>query len=486
LKAKKGEVPVFWFPFLAGRKPLRRRTDLKVSRNNSILVVDDAPTALDILQRNLESKGYQVFTASNVVDALKILENTPINLVITDYKMPRISGLDLIRHVRENFYEIEVIMVTGYASVKGAVEAVKMGAEEYLPKPFTDEELFSAVDRALNKQDLHRVVQAEKPRGPSDLHGIIGKSKPVRKMLVEIEKASKSVATVLVLGESGTGKELVARAIHYSSSRASAPFVPVNCGAIPEKLLESELFGYVKGAFTGANESRAGFFQTADGGTILLDEVNEMSLAMQVKLLRVLQDKQVCMVGSRKSQKIDVRIIASSNKDLSGLVNKNAFRDDLFFRLNVITITAPPLRERQEDIAALITHFARKFTEEIGKTAPIFPNEVVQTLMGYAWPGNIRELENLIQRLIIMTDGKKVEIPYLPSVMRFSAMPGSVPFRPLAEEESAYIRRVLASVGGNKSRAAEILGIDRKTIRDKLKSENGEINEIGKTNHRTT
>jgi len=366
-------------------------------------------------------------------------------------------------------------MITGYASVKGAVQAVKMGADEYLSKPFTDDELFSAVERALNKQELRRVVKNGRPRGTAETHGIIGKSKLVQKLLMEIEKASKTSATVLILGESGTGKELVARAIHYSSKRASAPFVPVNCGAIPEKLLESELFGHVKGAFTGAHESRAGFFQTADGGTILLDEINEMSPAMQVKLLRVLQDKQVCMVGARKTQKIDIRIIASSNKDLRMLVNKNLFREDLFFRLNVITITVPPLRERPEDIAVLITHFAGKFAEEIGKSAPAFSDEVLQTFVGYTWPGNIRELENLIQRLIVMTDDKKIENPDLPSVMRFTAMPGSVPFRPLAEEETAYIRRVLASVGGNKSKAAEILRIDRKTLRDKLKSENDDL-----------
>jgi len=456
---------------------------MKALERNKILIVDDAPTALDILRRNLSSQGYQVFTASNVSDAVKVLESVPINLVITDYKMPKISGLDLIRHIRENFYETEVIMITGYASVKGAVEAVKMGAEEYLTKPFTDEELFNAVERALNKQELRRIVQAEKPRF-SDFYGIVGKSRLVRKMLADIEKASKSNATVLVLGESGTGKELVARAIHYSSRRASAPFVPVNCGAIPEKLLESELFGYVKGAFTGANESRAGFFQTADGGTILLDEVNEMSIAMQVKLLRVLQDKQVCMVGDRKSRKVDVRIIASSNKDLRGLVNKGVFREDLFFRLNVVTITVPPLRNRPEDIADLIAHFTGKFADELGKNVPTFSDEVVQALMGYAWPGNIRELENLIQRLIIMTDRQKIEITDLPSVMRFSITPGSVLFRPLAEEEAAYIRRVLASVGGNKSRAAEILRIDRKTLRDKLKPNDSEINVATKKNNK--
>ena len=449
---------------------------MKAARNSVILVVDDAPSALDILQRNLASKEYRVVAASNVEDAVKVLEVSPVDLVITDYKMPGISGLDLIRHVRENYFGTEVIMITGYASVRGAVEAVKMGADEYLPKPFTDEELFSAVERALKKRELRRIVQDERPRRKPDTYGIIGRSKPVRNMLAQIERASRSAATVLILGESGTGKELVARAVHYGSSRAAAPFVPVNCGAIPEKLLESELFGYVKGAFTGANESRAGFFQTADGGTILLDEVNEMSPAMQVKLLRVLQDKQVCMVGARKAQKIDIRIIASSNKDLGALVAKGGFREDLFFRLNVVTITVPPLRERKADIADLIAHFSRKFAAELGKTPPRFSDETVRAFMNYAWPGNVRELENAVQRLVIMTDDEKIEISELPAAMRFTvpSAAGSLPFRSLAEEETAYIRKVLASVGGNKSRAAEILRIDRKTLRDKLKPVDGE------------
>ena len=440
------------------------------ARNKRILVVDDAPTALEVLERNLLTRGYRVFTVPGVVDAIRILENSPIDLVITDYKMPKISGLDLIRHIRENYHDTEVIMITGYASVKGAVEAVKMGAEEYLPKPFTDDELFAAVERALNKQELRKTVIGTKPHVGPNSFGILGQSKTIHKVLGEIEKAAASTATVLVLGESGTGKELVARAVHYSSGRASAPFVPVNCGAIPEKLLESELFGYVKGAFTGAHESRAGFFQTADGGTIFLDEVNEMSPAMQVKLLRVLQDKQVCMVGARRTQKINVRIVASSNKDLRGLVKKGAFREDLFFRLNVVSIKVPPLRERPEDIALLISHFAAKFADELGKATPAFSDETLQVLMNYSWPGNIRELENLIQRLVIMMDDKTIEVPDLPSIMRFSAMSVSVPFRSLAEEEAAYVRMVLASVGGNKSRAAEILHIDRKTLREKLKT----------------
>jgi len=439
------------------------------ARNKHILVVDDAPTALEVLERNLVSKRYRVFTASSAVDAIKILENSTIDLVITDYKMPKVSGLDLIRHIRENYSNMEVIMITGYASVKGAVEAVKMGAEEYLPKPFTDEELFSAVERSLNKLELRNTVLGKKSYIKPNSFGILGESKAVRKVLADIKKAATATATALILGESGTGKELVARAIHYSSKRASAPFVPVNCGAIPEKLLESELFGYVKGAFTGANESRAGFFQTADGGTIFLDEVNETSPAMQVKLLRVLQDKQVCMVGARRTQKIDVRILASSNKDLHTLVKKGAFREDLFFRLNVICITIPPLRERQEDVMMLISHFAAKFADELGKPAPRFSDETIQVLMNYAWPGNVRELENLVQRLVIMIDGNTIDVPDLPSIMRFSAMSESPPFRTLAEEETEYVRRVLASVGGNKSRAAEILRIDRKTLRDKLK-----------------
>jgi len=439
------------------------------ARTKSILVVDDAPTALEVLERNLASRGYRVYTAPSVADAIKILDKSSIDLVITDYKMPKVSGLDLIRHIKENSPGIEVIMITGYASVKGAVEAVKMGAEEYLPKPFTDDELFAAVSRAINKLELRKTVLGKKPSLGLNTFGILGRSKAIKKVTSDIEKAAVTSATVLVLGESGTGKELVARAVHYSSNRASAPFVPVNCGAIPEKLLESELFGHMKGAFTGATDSRAGFFQTADGGTIFLDEVNEMSAGMQVKLLRVLQDKQVCMVGARKTQKIDVRIVASSNKDLRSLIKKGLFREDLFFRLNVISIKVPPLRERPGDIALLLSHFAEKFAQEQDKPCPAFSDETLQVLTNYAWPGNIRELENLIQRLVIMTDGKTIEVPDLPSIMRFSAMSGSVPLRSLAEEEAAYIRMVLASVSGNKSRAAEILRIDRKTLRDKLK-----------------
>ena len=440
-----------------------------MAKKERILVVDDAPTTLEVLERNLTSEGYQVFAAPGVPEATKILEATPIDLVITDLKMPKVSGLDLTRHVRENFRDTEVMMITGYATIDGAVKAVKTGAEEYLPKPFTDEELFSAVRRTLDKLHMRRVGQAQPRRTEPGISGLIGDSEPMQKIFDAIARAASTTATVLISGESGTGKELVARAIHYNSPRASAPFFPVNCGGIPEGLLESELFGYVKGAFTGASESRAGFFQAADGGTIFLDEIGDTTVSMQAKLLRVLQDKEVCMVGARRTRKVDVRVVAATNKDLLGLVKKGVFREDLYFRLNVITIAVPPLRERGDDILLLTRNFAPKFAEELDRPTLRFSGRALQVLRDYYWPGNVRELENVIQRLAVMTDGDFVDVPDLPSLMRFSALRELKPNRTLAEMEAEYIRTVLATVRGNKTRAAEILGIDRKTLREKLK-----------------
>jgi DNA-binding NtrC family response regulator len=441
------------------------------SEKASILVVDDVPNTVEVLQRNLAAAGYNVFTAPGVPEAVQIAENTPIDLVITDLKMPKVSGIDLVRYVRENLLDTEVMMITGYPSIKGAVEAVKMGAEEYLPKPFTDEELLRAVRRALEKLDMRRVARAASLRTLTRPYGLFGDSPPMREVFKAISKAASVSATVLITGESGTGKELVARAIHYSSRRSAAPFVPVNCGGIPEGLLESELFGYTKGAFTGAEESRAGFFQTADGGTIFLDEISETSLGMQVKLLRVLQDQEVYMVGAKRSRLVDVRVLASTNKSLPDLVKKGIFREDLYFRINVITIELPPLRERGDDILLLALHFAKKYASESGKPVPSFSDEVMQVLKnGYHWPGNVRELENLIHRLIVMTDGDRIDLPHLPAPFRFSAARQPDLTRPLAEVEAEYIRNVLASVGGNKTRAAEVLQIDRKTLREKLKA----------------
>jgi len=440
------------------------------SEKASILVVDDVANTVEVLQRNLTGEGYTVFTASGVPEAIRITESTPLDLVITDLKMPRASGMDLVRHVRENLKATEVILITGYPSIEGAVEAVKMGAEEYLPKPFTDEELLAAVRRALDKlrvRRLNRDAATELPRKP---YGLVGESAPMREILKATSKAASTSATVLIMGESGTGKELVARAIHYSSRRSSAAFVPVNCGGIPEGLLESELFGYVKGAFTGAEESRAGFFQTADGGTIFLDEISETSLNMQVKLLRVLQDREVCMVGANRGRPVDVRILASTNKSLPGLIVKGRFREDLFFRLNVITIELPALRDRGDDIVLLVHHFARKYSQELGRPTPRFSDETLHVLKSnYHWPGNVRELENVVQRLLVMTEGDLIEVPDLPEPLRFSAGRQADLTRSLADVEAEYIRNVLANVGGNKTKAAEILQIDRKTLREKLR-----------------
>jgi two-component system response regulator HydG len=426
-----------------------------------------------MLQRKLAAEGYRVFTAPGVSEAVSILAKEPVDLVITDLKMPGTSGLDLVRHVRENMRDTEVMMITGYATVDGAVQAVKTGAEEYLPKPFTDEELFSAVRRSLEKLHTRRVAVAGTERARAGKYGLVGESEAIREVLRAIDKAALTSATVLVTGESGTGKELVARAIHYSGGRSSAPFVPVNCAAIPEELLESELFGYVKGAFTGARETRAGFFQTADGGTIFLDEISGTSLSTQVKLLRVLQDKEIFMVGSRRPQTVDVRIIAATNKDLPGLVAKGDFREDLFYRLNVITVDVPPLRDRGEDVLLLTQYFAKKYAEELGKATPSFSDDVLRALGNHPWPGNVRELENLVQRLIVMVDDDAIDITDLPPLMRFSVKDERGLERTLAEVEEEYIISVLESVDGNKTKAAKILGIDRKTLREKIKNIRG-------------
>lgn len=434
-----------------------------------ILVVDDSPDTLEVIQRNLEAQDYRVSTSPGAVQAIKILESVPVDLVITDLKMPEVDGLSLIKHIQENFRDTEVMMITGYPSIEGAVEAVKTGAEEYLAKPFTDEELLRAVERVMEKAETRRAAQKQSPKPLPLRHGIIGESDAMKKVFSAIEKAASSSATVLITGESGTGKELIARAIHYNSLPSTTPFVPINCGGIPESLLESELFGYVKGAFTGATDTRAGFFQTAEGGTIFLDEISETSLSMQVKLLRVLQDKEVFMVGARQPIKVDVRIIAATNKDLLDLINKGEFREDLYYRLNVVVIDIPPLRERKGDILLLIQNFAIKFAKEFGKSVQIFSENALQALQSYYWPGNVRELENIIQRLVIMSESDAIDAPDLPSLMRYSALKGVGPHRTIAEVEAEHILSVLASVNNNKTKAAEILGIDRKTLREKMK-----------------
>jgi DNA-binding NtrC family response regulator len=440
------------------------------TQGERILVVDDSRSTLEVLQRNLMLEGFHVFAATSVAEAVTLLKSEPVEVVITDLKMPGASGIELVRYVRENLRFTEVLVITGYPSVDSAVEAVKTGAVSYLAKPFTDEELLAAVREALDKLSARRALHAPAAAGaPPRRSGILGESPAMLAVLAAIEKAARTTATVLIAGESGTGKELVARAIHYGSPRASAPFIPVNCGGIPEELLESELFGHVKGAFTGADATRAGFFQAADGGTIFLDEISETSQAMQVKLLRVLQDKEVCMVGSTRLQRVDVRIMAATNKDLPALVAKQAFREDLYYRLNVLAIAVPPLRARARDALLLARHFAARFAAETGRPEPVFSDAALEVLRSYSWPGNVRELENLIQRLAVMVEDETIDVPDFPALMRFPGPNPQAANRSLAEVEAEHIRHVLASVGGNRTRAAEILGIDRKTLREKLR-----------------
>lgn len=435
-----------------------------------ILVVDDSADTLEIVQRTLTRCGYAVVTAPGVAEAVRVLDEMPIDLVITDLRMPKISGLDLVRHVNENFADAAVIMITGYASIESAVSAVKEGAESYLPKPFTDEELLTAVRTALSKVRAHRAAHAPPDDVSGDRFGLIGRSPGMQRVFAAITKAAAADATVLITGESGTGKELVARAIHYNGPAAAAPFVPVNCAGIPEGLVESELFGHVKGAFTGATTTRAGFFITADRGTILLDEIGELTPATQAKLLRVLEDHQVQMVGASRTREVDVRVIAATNKDLQVLISKGLFRDDLYFRLNVITIELPPLRDRGDDILLLVQRFAAKFARQNDKPVPAFTDRVLRAFRSYNWPGNIRELGNLIQRLVVMTDRTSIDTHDLPAPMRHSVPSGGRGLRPLADVEVEHIRFVLEQVENNKTRAAEILGIDRKTLREKLKN----------------
>ena len=432
-----------------------------------LLAVDDNLNTLEIIKRNLNDEGYEVLTAQDVAKAVEVLELNDIDVVITDFKMPKTSGLDLVKHVRENYKDTEVIMITGYPSIEGAVEAVKKGADEYLVKPFTNVELLSAVQRVIEKLVRRRDIQSK--QFPSKTYGIIGESAVMQEVFHLIEKAATTSANVLISGESGTGKELVARAIHYGSDRSAAPFISVNCTAIPETLLESELFGHVKGAFTGANESRAGFFQIADGGTILLDEIGDASLNMQGKLLQVIQNKEIFMVGSSRARKVDTRIIAATHKDLQALIKKENFREDLYYRLAVLDIGIPPLHKRGDDILLLVNYFSKKFSKEMNRPVPAFSDNALLMLKNYNWPGNVRELENLMQKLVVLIDRDFIDVVDLPPAMRFRVSPEKKASRSLAQVEAEHILNVLESVGDNKTRAAAILGIDRKTLREKIK-----------------
>jgi|AntRauTorckE5430_2_1112549.scaffolds.fasta_scaffold04720_2 two-component system response regulator HydG len=445
-------------------------------KKRSILLVDDSPDMLEVLRRQLRAMRYNTFQSTSVTDAIDMLKHARVDLLITDMRMPGLDGMYLVKYAKSKFPDLPVLVVTGFPSVSGAVEAVKSGAMDYLSKPFTTKELQQAVAQVLEQ----RYGSAENPppeKGEAGssihYHGIIGRSEAVRDLIDLIERIKDTKVTTLIQGESGTGKELIARAIHYSGPYHQAPFVAVNCGAIPENLLESELFGFVKGAFTGAYETRPGFFHAANGGTIFLDEIGNASPAVQARLLRVIQEKEVKMVGSNEADKVDLRIIAATNSDLHAMSRKGQFREDLYYRLNVIGFNTPPLRERRSDIPLLANYFLDKFAKAFDRSRPVVDQEVMQRLKAHDWPGNIRELENTIQRALIMSDGI-IRAKDLPGYIHTAAsdqerLVPSTGLLSLAEVEYRHIQKVLAAVDGNKTAAAKILGINRKTLRMKLR-----------------
>ena len=433
----------------------------------NLLTVDSDTATLDNIRSCLTKSDLNVTTASSGVEAIRVLEFGKVDLVILDIQMPDVDGLSLLQYIREHFKEIEVIMTSGSPTVPDAILAIKGGAENYLAKPLQPQELLSAVNRLVGKLHQRRALMREST--PPETYGLIGISDSIRNVIERIERAATINANVLIHGESGTGKELVARAIHYRSDRAAARFVPVNCTAIPDSLLESELFGHVKGAFTGAKDSRAGFFQIADGGTIFLDEIGDASLNLQGKLLRVLQNKEIHIVGSSHVRKVDTRIIAATHKDLVTMVGKNLFREDLYYRLDVVDIYVPPLRERPDDILPLVNHFLIRYAKEMGLEQPDFTDQAIANLKNFSWPGNVRELENLAQRLLVNADNNTLDVADLPETMRRKMRPTAEGLKTLGEVEEEHILRVLESTDGNKTQAAAILGIDRKTLREKLK-----------------
>lgn len=442
-------------------------------KKENILIVDDNFDMLEVLQRQLASMNFHIYKASSVLEAIEILKSSTVDLLITDLQMPKINGMELVKYASEHFPDLPKLVITGFPSIAGAVDAVKSGAIDYLVKPFTNDELKKAVEKSLQNRRIIGQVNPKtsiKDLERSSYGGIIGQSDEILEVIDIIERVKNNRATVLLQGESGTGKELVARAIHYKGAFAKNPFIAVNCGAIPENLLEAELFGFVKGSFTGAAETRDGFFQAANGGTIFLDEIGNAPQTVQTRLLRVLQEKEVTMIGSQHSEKINVRVIAATNSNLHQMVRSGSFREDLYYRLNVVNILVPPLRDRKEDIPAIVNTFLKKYGTEFQKNQISISEPALQLLMRHSWPGNIRELENVIQRSVIMSE-TIIEMENLPDYLK-----APIPHEnedpkseSLEDVERQHILKVLAAVNNNKTKAAEILKIDRKTLRQKLK-----------------
>jgi DNA-binding NtrC family response regulator len=439
----------------------------------SILLADDEEKILKTLGRALRDDGHEVVTASSGAEASRRLNERPFDVLVIDFLMPDRTGLEVLREMAAATPEAErpsVLMMTAHGSIESAVEAMKLGAHDYLQKPFEVDELLALVRRALEDQRARtglRYLLSERD-AEFDNYGIIGRSRAIRDVIARAELVAQSKSTVLLTGETGTGKELVARAIHARSAQHGMPLIKVNCAAIPETLLESELFGHVRGAFTGATFTKKGRFALADGGTILLDEVGTVSLGVQAKLLRVLQDREFEPLGAERTQKVDVRVIAATNRDLRQLVKDARFLEDLFYRLNVIPIPIPALRERREDIPLLVEHFVRRFAERTGKTIDGVDERVMTELARYDWPGNVRELENTIERAVVLATGPVLASQTLWLMAATATPAAAVPSLRLhhnlewAERET--IRRALEQAHGVKKDAAELMGISQRAL----------------------
>ncbi len=445
-----------------------------------ILVVDDELSMREFLSILLEREGYQVDVAGCAEDALRQMETALFDLVLSDVQMPGLGGIELLSRIKQVSPETAVLMITAFSAAEQAVEAMKLGAYDYISKPFKIEEIKQLVKNALEKQGLKRenILLKKNVQERDSFCGIIGKSPRMRELFEMIQKVANSQSSVLVLGESGTGKELVARSVHTCSPRKSKPFVAVNCGAIPENLIESELFGHKKGSFTGAVSDRPGLFEQAEGGTLLLDEIGELPLLLQTKLLRVLQEREFKRVGCTQTRKADVRIICASNRDLESQVRENSFREDLFYRINVVQLLMPPLRERIEDIPLLVEHFCRKYHAG-GQLAPatVAPT-ALKALMNYQFPGNIRELENCIERSLIL-DPQLISENNLPKQMlvaKTACLTSDIDIpeegmllEPLLEGlEKKYLLKALEKTGGAKKKAGELLGMSFRSFRYRL------------------
>jgi len=444
-------------------------------KNYNILVVDDDLEMCQMLSDVLREEGFSVLTTNESLEASQLLKREEFDVFITDLKMKGLKGLDLLDEANKVAPLTPVIIITAFGTVESAIKAMKMGAYDYITKPFQMDELVLTVRKALENRLLRKEVLRLQKEVESryDFHGLIGKSPSMRKVYDLVERISSTSSNVLITGESGTGKELVAKAIHYSGTRKEGPLVAINCAAIPESLLESELFGYKKGAFTDAKSDKKGLIFEANAGALFLDEITEMQLTLQAKLLRVIEDREVRPLGDTSSYPIDVRIISSSNRDIKSTIQDGRFREDLYYRLNVIDIQLPPLRERREDIPLLMQHFIQKFSKELKKAVSGVSGDALRILLNYPWPGNVRELENIIQRAITLSQHEVISPEDLPASIIQKA--DEKLFEKAMEEkftldqlEKEYIRRVLIETGGNKSKAAEKLGLDRKTLYRKL------------------